>query len=58
MRCEWCTAEEAKFMGMPNIGPVSGMGERCRERICKKDELGQFVSEPIEEYMKRQENKK
>jgi hypothetical protein len=52
MRCEWCTIREAVCAGVPHVGPLSRMCEACRDRLCKKDALGQFVTMSVEDSMK------
>lgn len=44
MICEWCTKREAKWLGLPVVGPESRMCDPCRDRLCQRDEKGEFVA--------------
>jgi hypothetical protein len=53
MKCEWCGTREATCAGRPHVGPLSRMCELCKKRVCKKDDLGQYVSISIEVAMEK-----
>ena len=46
---------KAEFWGKPNNGPESRMCGPCRDRICSKDAVGQFICIPIEQHNKQQQ---
>ncbi len=58
MKCEWCTTREAKWMGYPVRGPRSRMCDPCKERLCRTDDLGNYLAVPIDEYLAEQAKKK
>lgn len=52
--CEWCGPnKEAVSAGQPHSGPLSWMCERCRARLCKKDDTGAYIEMPLEDAQKK-----
>jgi len=43
--CQWCSDRKAEWWIQPQPGPQSRACTPCRDRICKKDEQGQFICE-------------
>jgi len=49
--CEWCVSGKATCAGKTKmgIGLLSRMCDSCKERLCRKDGLGNYLSMPMEE---------